>query len=47
MSIEEAGGSLDAAYFAAKYQASVDPWQLSDSWYERRKYACTAALLPQ
>lgn len=47
MSTAQAPGSLDAAYFAAKYEASDDPWQLSDSWYERRKYACTMALLPQ
>lgn len=47
MSTAEAGGSLDAAYFAAKYGASPDPWQLADSWYERRKYACTTALLPK
>lgn len=47
MSNTEARGSLNAAYFAAKYEASADPWQLSDSWYERRKYACTTSLLPQ
>ena len=47
MSTGQAEESLGAAYFAAKYQASTDPWQLSDSWYERRKYACTTALLPR
>lgn len=40
-------GSLDAAYFAAKYAHSTDPWALADSWYERRKYLCTVALLPR
>ncbi len=47
MSIGQAGVSLDAAYFAAKYRASADPWQLSGSRYERRKYACTTTLFPR
>lgn len=46
MSTGEAGGSRDGTYFAAKYEASADPWGLRDSRYEQRKYACTVAMLP-
>jgi len=28
------------------YEASADPWQLQDRWYEQRKFAITLALLP-
>jgi hypothetical protein len=28
------------------YEASADPWQLQERWYEQRKFAITLALLP-
>jgi len=33
-------------YFDRMYAESADPWQLSNRWYEQRKYAITMALLP-
>ena len=33
-------------YFDQMYARTEDPWQLSTRWYDRRKYAITAALLP-
>lgn len=37
----------DPAYFRDQYAASDDPWDFEASWYERRKYALTLALLPR
>lgn len=37
---------LPDAYFDRMYEASADPWQLGERWYEQRKYAITLALLP-
>jgi trans-aconitate methyltransferase len=37
---------LPDRYFDDMYAASWDPWQLSDRWYEDRKYAITMAMLP-
>jgi nodulation protein S (NodS) len=34
------------SYFDSMYEASADPWQLRDRWYEQRKFAITMALLP-
>jgi len=34
------------SYFDSMYEASADPWQLQDRWYEQRKFAITMALLP-
>ena len=34
-------------YFDALYAHGDDPWQLSERWYERRKRALTAAMLPR
>ncbi len=34
-------------HFVQLYDASFDPWQLSTSWYEKRKYAITIASLPK
>ncbi|MGH3325681.1 MAG: SAM-dependent methyltransferase, partial [Streptomyces sp.] len=36
-----------STYFEQLYSGSADPWQLSDRWYEQRKYAHTLAALPQ
>ena len=33
-------------YFDRMYLGSTDPWQLSERWYEQRKFAITVALLP-
>ncbi len=38
--------SLDAAYFAAIYARSDDPWGFATSPYERGKYDATLAALP-
>jgi SAM-dependent methyltransferase len=35
------------AYFDAMFDASDDPWQYKDRWYEARKRALTLACLPQ
>jgi SAM-dependent methyltransferase len=37
---------LPDAYFDQAYARAEDPWQLSTRWYEQRKYAITAAMLP-
>jgi hypothetical protein len=34
-------------YFRDQYARSADPWGLATRWYERRKYACTLAALPE
>ncbi|CAE6712676.1 hypothetical protein R69927_07717 [Paraburkholderia domus] len=34
-------------YFDALYAHSDDPWRLRERWYERRKRALTAAMLPR
>jgi SAM-dependent methyltransferase len=39
--------TLDPGYFRDRYAASPDPYGLADRWYEARKYALTAALLPR
>ncbi|MGC5629527.1 PIG-L family deacetylase [Georgenia sp. Z1344] len=36
-----------AAGFAAIYDRGEDPWSVTGRWYEERKYALTAALLPR
>ena len=38
--------TVDAAYFDGMYDASPDPWGFSTRWYEARKYAISAAMLP-
>lgn len=35
------------AYFDALYHRVADPWELRDSWYERRKRALVLAALPR
>ena len=39
--------TLDDGYFRERYAASPDPYGLAERWYEARKYALTAALLPR
>ena len=39
--------TLDAGHFRERYAASPDPYGLAERWYEARKYALTAALLPR
>lgn len=34
-------------YFERMYSESEDPWNLEQSWYERRKYDLTLAALPR
>ncbi len=38
---------LPDQYFTDMYAKTSDPWQLSERWYEQRKYALTVAMLPQ
>jgi cyclopropane fatty-acyl-phospholipid synthase-like methyltransferase len=38
---------LPDRYFTDMYAKASDPWQLSERWYEQRKYALTVAMLPQ
>jgi SAM-dependent methyltransferase len=38
--------TLGAEYFDGKYATSADPWGFTSRWYERRKYAISAAMLP-
>ncbi|HET9893861.1 MAG TPA: SAM-dependent methyltransferase [Streptosporangiaceae bacterium] len=38
--------SLSAGYFDKMYAAADDPWRFQARWYEQRKYALTAAMLP-
>jgi SAM-dependent methyltransferase len=37
---------LGPEYFERMYAASPDPWGFTSRWYEERKYALSAALLP-
>ncbi|MCO7222483.1 SAM-dependent methyltransferase [Klenkia sp. PcliD-1-E] len=39
--------TLPTGYFDDLYAAADDPWSLRTRWYERRKYALTAAALPR
>jgi SAM-dependent methyltransferase len=39
--------TLAADYFEAMYAASPDPWGFTSRWYEARKHAISAAMLPQ
>ncbi len=39
--------SLPPSYFDRMYAAAQDPWSMRSRWYERRKYALTAAVLPR
>ena len=39
--------TLGPAYFDAMYAAAADPWSLRTRWYEERKYAISAAMLPR
>ncbi|GAA4204183.1 class I SAM-dependent methyltransferase [Streptosporangium oxazolinicum] len=38
--------TLGPEYFENMYSASPDPWGFTSRWYEERKYAISAALLP-
>jgi len=38
--------TLGPEYFEHMYSASPDPWGFASRWYEERKYAISAALLP-
>ncbi|MEO5873376.1 MAG: SAM-dependent methyltransferase [Streptosporangiaceae bacterium] len=38
--------TLGPEYFAGMYAASPDPWGFTSRWYEQRKYAISAAMLP-
>ena len=42
-----AAESLQAEYFDHLYADSSDPWQISSGWYEDRKRAVMAAVLPR
>jgi len=37
---------MDRSYFDDVYSTSLDPWGFDDTWYERRKYDLTMAMLP-
>ena len=39
--------TLGPGYFDAMYAAAADPWSLRTRWYEARKYAISAAMLPR
>jgi SAM-dependent methyltransferase len=39
--------TLDPSHFRERYSASLDPYRLSERWYEARKYALTVDLLPR
>ncbi|SCX50141.1 Nodulation protein S (NodS) [Klenkia marina] len=39
--------TLPPTYFDDLYAAAEDPWSLRTRWYERRKYALTAGVLPR
>ncbi len=39
--------TLPRTYFDGLYAAADDPWSLRTRWYERRKHALTAAVLPR
>ena len=38
---------MSSDYFDALYQASDDPWQIEDNWYEQRKRTLLTAMLPR
>ncbi|AWS45717.1 class I SAM-dependent methyltransferase [Streptosporangium sp. 'caverna'] len=38
--------TLGPEYFDHMYSASPDPWGFASRWYEERKYAVSAAMLP-
>lgn len=37
----------ELAYFTSMYADDDDPWQFDSSWYERRKFALSMAMLPE
>ncbi|SDG56543.1 SAM-dependent methyltransferase [Klenkia brasiliensis] len=39
--------TLPPTYFDGLYADAEDPWSMRTRWYERRKYALTAAALPR
>lgn len=39
--------TLPGSYFDELYASADDPWSMRSRWYERRKYAVTAAVLPR
>jgi cyclopropane fatty-acyl-phospholipid synthase-like methyltransferase len=39
--------TVGPGYFDAMYAAAADPWSLRTRWYEERKYAISAAMLPR
>ncbi len=39
--------TLPPSYFDELYRTADDPWSMRSRWYERRKYALTAAALPR
>lgn len=39
--------TLPPTFFDAMYAEADDPWSMRTRWYERRKYALTAAALPR
>ena len=39
--------TLGPGYFDAMYAGAADPWSLRTRWYEERKYAISAAMLPR
>ncbi len=39
--------TVPSEHFEGLYATRTDPWDLSTSWYERRKYDLTAASLPR
>jgi cyclopropane fatty-acyl-phospholipid synthase-like methyltransferase len=39
--------STPTEFFDRLYEGSADPWRMSTSWYEARKYALTIASLPR
>jgi SAM-dependent methyltransferase len=39
--------TLGPGYFDAMYATAPDPWSLRTRWYEARKYAISAAMLPR
>ncbi|HEY0717704.1 MAG TPA: methyltransferase [Streptosporangiaceae bacterium] len=39
-------GTLQSEYFDGLYERSPDPYGFTSRWYERRKYAVSAAMLP-
>lgn len=41
----DTGSDMPDEYFAAMYADDIDPWKFDSSWYERRKYQISLALL--